>query len=38
MTKNQYPLDVLHEYMYKVRDEINLFNKISIAKNNDDLK
>ena len=38
MTKNQYPLDVLHEYMYKVIDEINLFNKISIAKNNDDLK
>ncbi|MDD4328755.1 MAG: Ppx/GppA phosphatase family protein [Aliarcobacter sp.] len=38
MTKNQYPLDVLHEYMYKVRDEISLFNKISIAKNNDDLK
>lgn len=38
MTKNQYPLDVLHEYMYKVRDEISLFDKISIAKNNDDLK
>ena len=38
MTKNQYPLDVLHEYMYKVIDEISLFDKISIAKNNDDLK
>lgn len=38
MIKNQYPLDVLHEYMYKVRDEISLFDKISIAKNNDDLK
>ncbi|PUE63604.1 Ppx/GppA phosphatase family protein [Arcobacter caeni] len=38
MTKNQYPLDVLHEYMYKVKDEISLFDKISIAKNNDDLK
>jgi exopolyphosphatase / guanosine-5'-triphosphate,3'-diphosphate pyrophosphatase len=38
MTKNQYPLDVLHEYMYKVKDQISLFDKISIAKNNDDLK
>ncbi len=38
MIKNQYPLDVLHEYMYKVIDEISLFDKISIAKNNDDLK
>lgn len=38
MAKNQYPLDILHGYMYKVESEISLFDRISRAKNNEDLK
>jgi exopolyphosphatase/guanosine-5'-triphosphate,3'-diphosphate pyrophosphatase len=38
MTRNSYPLDILHGYTYSVRKEVNLFNKIVDARNNDDLK
>ena len=38
MAKNQYPLDILHGYAYQVKDEISLFDRISRAKNNEDLK
>lgn len=38
MAKNQYPLDILHGYAYQVKNEISLFDRISRAKNNEDLK
>lgn len=38
MAKNQYPLDILHGYIYQIKDEISLFDRISRAKNNEDLK
>lgn len=38
MAKNQYPLDILHGYIYQVKNEISLFDRISRAKNNEDLK
>jgi exopolyphosphatase/guanosine-5'-triphosphate,3'-diphosphate pyrophosphatase len=38
MAKNQYPLDILHGYVYQVKNEISLFDRISRAKNNEDLK
>jgi exopolyphosphatase/guanosine-5'-triphosphate,3'-diphosphate pyrophosphatase len=38
MTKNDYPLDILHGYTYDAKKEISLFEKIVIARNNDDLK
>lgn len=38
MTKNQYPLDILHGFTYFVKDEIFLFDRISRARDNDDLK
>jgi exopolyphosphatase/guanosine-5'-triphosphate,3'-diphosphate pyrophosphatase len=38
MTKNAYPLDILHGYTYDVKKEISLFEKIVIARNNDELK
>ena len=36
--KNQYPLDILHGYTYEVKNEIALLNRISKAKNCEDLK
>ena len=38
MLRNYYPLDILHGFSYSVKKEINLFNKIVDARNNDDLK
>ena len=38
MSRNSYPLDILHGYTYSVKKEVNLFNKIVDARNNDDLK
>ncbi|MEV9499893.1 Ppx/GppA phosphatase family protein [Aliarcobacter butzleri] len=38
MAKNQYPLDILHGYTYAVKNEIALLNRISKAKNCEDLK
>ncbi|WP_368030684.1 Ppx/GppA family phosphatase [Arcobacter sp. s6] len=38
MSKNDYPLDILHGYTYSVKNETPLFNKIINAQNNDDLK
>ncbi|WP_419673676.1 Ppx/GppA family phosphatase [Aliarcobacter butzleri] len=38
MVKNQYPLDILHGFTYEVEDEIFLLNRISKAKNCEDLK
>ncbi|MFY9081618.1 Ppx/GppA phosphatase family protein, partial [Aliarcobacter butzleri] len=38
MAKNQYPLDILHGYTYEVKNEIALLNRISKAKNCEDLK
>ncbi|MFW2592129.1 Ppx/GppA family phosphatase [Aliarcobacter butzleri] len=38
MAKNQYPLDILHGYTYEVKNEIFLLNRISKAKNCEDLK
>lgn len=38
MAKNQYPLDILHGYTYEVKNEIVLLNRISKAKNCEDLK
>ena len=38
MAKNRYPLDILHGFTYNVKNEISLFDNISRAKNNDDLK
>ncbi|GGD40791.1 guanosine polyphosphate pyrophosphohydrolase [Malaciobacter pacificus] len=38
MKKNEYPLDVLHGYKYKVEKEINLFKDIVNAKNEDELR
>lgn len=38
MVKNQYPLDILHGFTYDVKNEISLFDRISRAKDNDDLK
>lgn len=38
MTKNDYPLDILHGFTYDAKKEISLFEKIVIARNNDDLK
>ncbi len=38
MTRNDYPLDILHGYTYSVKKEINLFKRIVDARNNDDLK
>ena len=38
MTKNAYPLDILHGYTFDVKKEISLFEKIVIARNNDELK
>ena len=36
--KNDYPLDILHGFKYKVSNEIELFEKIVNAKDNNDLK
>lgn len=36
--KNDYPLDILHGFKYKVSKEIELFEKIVDAKDNNDLK
>ncbi|MDK2062323.1 Ppx/GppA phosphatase family protein [Aliarcobacter butzleri] len=38
MAKNEYPLDILHGYTYEVKNEIALLNRISKAKNCEDLK
>jgi exopolyphosphatase/guanosine-5'-triphosphate,3'-diphosphate pyrophosphatase len=38
MINNSYPLDILHGYTYDVKKEISLFEKIVIARNNDELK
>ncbi|MCT7630933.1 Ppx/GppA family phosphatase [Aliarcobacter butzleri] len=38
MVKNEYPLDILHGFTYKVEDEIFLLNRISKAKSCEDLK
>lgn len=38
MTKNGYPLDILHGYTFDVKKEISLFEKIVLARNNDELK
>ena len=38
MTKNDFPLDILHGFTYDAKKEISLFEKIVIARNNDDLK
>ena len=38
MAKKEYPLDILHGFTYDARDEISFFDRISRAKDNDDLK
>lgn len=38
MKKEDYPLDVLHGFKYKVKNEISLFEDIVNAKDTDDLK
>ena len=38
MAKNRYPLDILHGFTYDVKNEVSLFDRISRAKNNEDLK
>ncbi len=38
MAKNRYPLDILHGFTYNVKNEVSLFDRISRAKNNEDLK
>lgn len=38
MTNNDYPLDILHGYTYSVKKEASLFEKIIVARNNDELK
>ena len=38
MAKNSYPLDILHGFTYNVKNEVSLFDRISRAKNNEDLK
>ena len=38
MAKNKYPLDILHGFTYNVKNEVSLFDRISRAKNNEDLK
>lgn len=38
MAKKEYPLDILHGFTYDVRDEIAFFDRISRARDNDDLK
>ncbi|MDY0052360.1 MAG: Ppx/GppA phosphatase family protein, partial [Aliarcobacter sp.] len=38
MVKNDYPLDILHAYTYRVKNETPIFNKIISARDNDDLK
>jgi exopolyphosphatase/guanosine-5'-triphosphate,3'-diphosphate pyrophosphatase len=38
MKKNDYPLDVLHGYKYKVENEIKLFKDITNAKDEDELR
>jgi len=38
MTKNRYPLDILHGFTFKVKDEFFLFDRISRARDNEDLK
>lgn len=38
MTNNDYPLDILHGYTYNVKKEASLFEKIIVARNNDELK
>ena len=38
MAKNRYPLDILHGFTYDVKSEVPLFDRISRAKNNEDLK
>ena len=38
MTKNDYPLDILHGFTYDAKKEVFLFEKIVIARNNDELK
>lgn len=38
MQKNDYPLDILHGYKYKVSNEMKLFNSIIEAEDNIDLK
>lgn len=38
MAKNNYPLDILHGFTYNVKNEVSLFDRISRAKNNEDLK
>lgn len=38
MAQNNYPLDILHGYSYDVKKEASFFDKIIIARTNDDLK
>ncbi len=38
MAKNRYSLDILHGFTYNVKNEVSLFDRISRAKNNEDLK
>lgn len=38
MTNNEYPLDILHGYTYQVKKEFSLFEKITQARNSDELK
>ena len=38
MTKNDYPLDILHGYTYSIKDELSLLNKITNAQHMDELK
>ena len=38
MTKNDYPLDILHGYTYSIKDELSLLNKITNAQHIDELK
>lgn len=38
MSKNEYPLDILHGFSYEVEDELHLLNKISKAKDVEELK
>ncbi|NCB14359.1 MAG: Ppx/GppA family phosphatase, partial [Erysipelotrichia bacterium] len=38
MAKKEYPLDILHGFAYDVKDELSFFDRISRAKDNDDLK
>lgn len=38
MVKNDYPLDILHGFTYNAKKELSLFEKIVVARNNDELK